>query len=54
MKQTRVMIPFVLVVGMVVGWFGHQCLNAQQIPVTRTVLLRTDLAGWRAKKRSSS
>jgi quercetin dioxygenase-like cupin family protein len=50
MKQTHIMIPVVLVVGMVVGWFGHQRLSAQQAPVTRTVLLRTDVAGVEGKE----
>jgi hypothetical protein len=45
MQRTGVMLAMVLALGMGVGWFGHQRLSAQQAPVTRTVLLRTDLAG---------
>ena len=32
------------------GWFGYQHLSVQQTPVTRTVLLRTDLAGVEGKE----
>jgi quercetin dioxygenase-like cupin family protein len=50
MQRTGVMLAMVLVLGIVVGWFGHQRLSAQQAPVTRTVLLRTDLAGVEGKE----
>jgi quercetin dioxygenase-like cupin family protein len=50
MPRMGVIIPFILVLGMGVGWFGHQRLSAQQEPVTRTVLLRTDLAGVEGKE----
>jgi quercetin dioxygenase-like cupin family protein len=50
MQRTGVMLAMVLALGMGVGWFGHQRLSAQQAPVTRTVLLRTDLAGVEGKE----
>jgi quercetin dioxygenase-like cupin family protein len=50
MQRTRVMLAMVLALGMGVGWFGHQCLSAQQAQVTRTVLLQTDLAGVEGKE----
>jgi quercetin dioxygenase-like cupin family protein len=50
MKRTGVMLAVVLALGMGVGWFGHQRLSAQQEPVTRTVLLRTDVAGVEGKE----
>jgi quercetin dioxygenase-like cupin family protein len=50
MKRTGMIFALVLAVGMGVGWFGHQHLSAQQAPVTRTVLLRTDLAGVEGKE----
>jgi quercetin dioxygenase-like cupin family protein len=50
MKRTGAMLAMVLALGMGAGWFGHQYLSAQQAPVTRTVLLRTDLAGVEGKE----
>ena len=50
MQRTGVMLAMVLALGMGVGWFGHQRLSAQQAPVTRTVLLRTDLVGVEGKE----
>jgi quercetin dioxygenase-like cupin family protein len=45
MKRTAFMLVVALVIGMVIGVVGIQWLNAQQPPVTRTELLRTDLPG---------
>jgi quercetin dioxygenase-like cupin family protein len=50
MPRTGVMVVLVFALGMGVGWFGHQRLSAQQAPVTRTVLLRTDVAGVEGKE----
>ena len=50
MPRTGIMVVLVLALGMGVGWFGHQRLSAQQAPVTRTVLLRTDVAGVEGKE----
>ena len=50
MQRTGMIFALVLAVGMGVGWFGHQHLSAQQAPVTRTMLLRTDLAGVEGKE----
>jgi quercetin dioxygenase-like cupin family protein len=50
MQRTSIMFALVLALGMGVGWFGHQHLSAQQAPVTRTVLLQTDLAGVEGKE----
>jgi quercetin dioxygenase-like cupin family protein len=49
MKRTVVMLTGALVVGIVVGLIGNHVLIAQQEPVKRTVLLRTDLAGIEGK-----
>ena len=45
MQRTAFMLAVALVIGMVIGVVGIQWLNAQQPPVTRTELLRTDLPG---------
>jgi len=50
MKHTGALLAVALALGMGAGWFGHQRLSAQQAPVTRTVLLRTDLAGVEGKE----
>ena len=50
MPRTGVMFALVLALGMGLGWFGHQHLSAQQAPVTRTVLLQTDVAGVEGKE----
>jgi quercetin dioxygenase-like cupin family protein len=50
MKQTVVMLAVALALGIAVGMIGSQVLNAQQEPVTRTVLLKTDLAGIEGKE----
>jgi quercetin dioxygenase-like cupin family protein len=45
MKRPVVMLAIALAVGIALGLLVSQRLNAQQMPVTRTVLLKTDLAG---------
>ena len=50
MKRTAFMLAAALVVGMVMGVVGNLCLNAQQQPVKRTELLRTDLPGIEGKE----
>lgn len=50
MNRTVVMLTIALVVGIAVGMIGNQVLNAQQEPVRRTVLLKTDLAGIEGKE----
>jgi quercetin dioxygenase-like cupin family protein len=45
MPRTGVLLAVVFAFGMGVGWFGHPRLRAQPEPVTRTVLLRADVAG---------
>lgn len=50
MKRMAIMLAVVFTSGMVVGWLGHQGTSAQQPPVTRTVLLKTDLAGVEGKE----
>ena len=50
MKRTAVMLALTLAVGIVVGMIGNHVLNAQQVAATRTVLLKTDLAGLEGKE----
>jgi quercetin dioxygenase-like cupin family protein len=50
MKRMGLMLVFVFTLGTVGGWLGHQRLSAQQEPVTRTILLRTDVAGVEGKE----
>jgi len=50
MKQTGLMLAVVFALGIVGGGLGHQPLSAQPEPVTRTVLLRTDVAGVEGKE----
>jgi quercetin dioxygenase-like cupin family protein len=45
MQRTAFILAVALLVGMMIGVVGIQWLNAQQQPVTRTELLRTDLPG---------
>jgi quercetin dioxygenase-like cupin family protein len=45
MKRTVVMLTLAVAVGITLGMVGSQVLNAQQEPVTRTVLLKTDMEG---------
>jgi quercetin dioxygenase-like cupin family protein len=50
MKRTVVMLTLALAAGIALGMIGSQVLNAQQEPVKRTVLLKTDLAGIEGKE----
>ena len=50
LKRTVVMLTIALVVGIAMGMIGNQFLMAQQRPVQRTVLLKTDLAGIEGKE----
>jgi quercetin dioxygenase-like cupin family protein len=50
MKRTMVMRTVTLIVGIVVGLMGDQCLHAQQQSAKRTELLRTDLPGIEGKE----
>ena len=50
MKRTAFVIGLTLAVGMYLGAVGNQILHAQQEPVKRTVLLKTDLAGMEGKE----
>src|SRR5919108_5055241 len=45
MRRTGVVMAVVFALGLVGGGLGHRRLSAQPDPVTRTVLLRTDVAG---------
>ncbi len=45
MKRTGVTLAVMFALGIIVGGIGHQRLSAQPEPVTRTGLLRTDVAG---------
>jgi quercetin dioxygenase-like cupin family protein len=50
MKRTGVILAVVFALGIVGGGLGHRLLSAQQEPVTRTILLRTDVAGVEGKE----
>jgi quercetin dioxygenase-like cupin family protein len=50
MKQTSVILAVIFALGIVVGGLGHQRLSAQPESVTRTVLLKTDVAGAEGKE----
>ena len=50
MKRTVVMLTLTLAVGIALGLIGSQVLNAQQMPIKRTVLLKTDLPGIEGKE----
>jgi quercetin dioxygenase-like cupin family protein len=50
MKRTSVILAVIFALGIVVGGLGHQRLSAQPESVTRTVLLKTDLAGAEGKE----
>lgn len=52
MPRTAVLLGVILTVGIVVGVLGIQVLGAPQMPVKRTVLLETDLAGMAGKEGS--
>ena len=50
MKRTGVVLAGTFVLGLVIGWWGSHSLGAQAVSVTRTELLRTDLAGVAGKE----
>ncbi|MBF8262153.1 MAG: conserved exported protein of unknown function [candidate division NC10 bacterium] len=50
MRRTAVFLGVTLAVGIAVGAIGARVLSATQGPVTRTVLLETDLAGMEGKE----
>ena len=50
MKRTAVMLAVTLVVGIALATLGSRSLNAQQEPLKRTMLLRTDLKGLEGKE----
>ena len=50
MKRTGLLLGLTLTVGIALGVIGTQALNAQQEPMKRTVLLKTDLAGIEGKE----
>jgi quercetin dioxygenase-like cupin family protein len=50
MKRTGLTLAVIFALGIVVGGLGHQRLSAQLDPVTRTVLLKTDVAGAEGKE----
>lgn len=50
MKRTGLLLSLTLTVGIALGVIGTQVLNAQQEPMKRTALLRTDLTGIKGKE----
>lgn len=50
MKRTGLLLTLALTVGIALGVIGTQALNAQQAPMKRTVLIKTDLAGIEGKE----
>lgn len=50
MKRTGLLLSLTLTVGIALGVIGTQVLNAQQAPMKRTVLIKTDLAGIEGKE----
>ncbi len=50
MQRAGVTLAVIFALGIVVGGLGHQHLSAQPEPVTRTVLLKTDVAGVEGKE----
>jgi len=50
MKRTAVMLAVSLAVGIALATIGSRSLNAQQEPLKRTMLLRTDLKGLDGKE----
>ncbi len=45
MRRTAVMLTLAVAAGIIVGMIGTHVLNAQQAPVTRTILQQKDLEG---------
>ena len=50
MKRIGIVLGLTLAVGLAVGVIGDRVLNAQQQPVKRTMLLKTDLVGIEGKE----
>ncbi|CBE69261.1 MAG: cupin domain-containing protein [Candidatus Methylomirabilis oxygeniifera] len=50
MKRSGLLLTLTLTVGIALGVIGTQVLNAQQAPMKRTVLIKTDLAGIEGKE----
>jgi quercetin dioxygenase-like cupin family protein len=50
MKRTVAMLILTLAVGIALGMVGSHVLHAQQEPIKRTVLLKTDLEGIEGKE----
>lgn len=50
MKRVGLVLTLTLTVGIALGVIGTQVLNAQQAPMKRTVLIKTDLAGIEGKE----
>ncbi|MBZ0168256.1 Cupin domain protein [Candidatus Methylomirabilis lanthanidiphila] len=50
MKRTGLLLTLTLTVGIALGVIGTQTVDAQQEPMKRTVLIRTDLAGIQGKE----
>jgi len=50
MKRTAVMLAVTLTVGIALGVIGSRSLNAEQQPLKRTMLLKTDLKGLEGKE----
>jgi quercetin dioxygenase-like cupin family protein len=50
MRRTVVMLTLTLAGGIALGVVGSHVLNAQQEPIKRTVLLKTDLEGIEGKE----
>lgn len=50
MRRTTLIFGLTLIVGIAVGMIGNSILSAQQEPIKRTVLLKTDLEGIEGKE----
>lgn len=50
MKRTCILLGMTLAAGIAVGVIGDRILNAQQEPIKRAVLIKTDLAGITGKE----
>ena len=50
MRRTVILLGLTLAVGIAVGALGNHFLSAQQEPIKRTVLLKTDLASLEGKE----
>lgn len=50
MRRSAILLSLTLVVGVVLGAIGDRLLSAQQEPLKRTALLKTDLAGMQGRE----